>query len=270
MEPATSVRVEPLGSLFSALKLGDVRFGWFDDRFQRARHMGVVCSGFELAKILLVDDDQDNRTTVFDWLDLENYDVEMAATGSEALDLLGFNAYDLLILDMTLPDISGLEICRKFRDSGGDAPVLFLTGNNSIDFKEMGFNAGADDYLTKPFILRELSVRVRALLRRGKIADSSVLQYSDIRLDPANFSCKRGDEEITLLPKEFALLEFLMRHPEKVFNANALINHVWSSTSAASSDTVRVTLARLRKKLNSQDSEAYVKTVPTVGYKLQR
>lgn len=217
-----------------------------------------------------MDDDHDLINSVAEWLRLDNYNLELAATGQEATDLLAYNDYDLLILDLSLPDISGIEICKKFRTSGGCAPILFLTGNSSIDFKELGFAAGGDDYLTKPFNLRELTVRVRALLRRGQVEASSVLKYQDLALDPANFAFLKGDKQISLLPKEFALLEFLMRHPEKVFNATSLVNHVWASSSAASSDTVRVTLARLRKKLDPSDSEAYIKTIPTVGYKLHR
>jgi DNA-binding response OmpR family regulator len=223
-----------------------------------------------LAKILMVDDDKDVKTAVSDWLKLDNHALELASTGKEGLELLAFNNYDLLILDMSLPDISGIEICKTFRQNGGETPILFLTGNSCIDFKEMGFGAGADDYLTKPFNLRELTLRLRALLRRGRVENSDILSYCDITLDPDNFLCKRADQEITLLPKEFALLEFLMRHPEKVFSSASLINHVWSSGAVASSDTVRVTLARLRKKLDAEDHESYIKTVPTVGYKLHR
>jgi serine/threonine protein kinase len=139
-----------------------------------------------LAKILMVDDDKDVKTAVSDWLKIEKHDIELASTGEEGLEMLAHSNYDLLILDMSLPDISGIEVCEKFRQNGGDTPILFLTGNSQIEFKQMGYEAGADDYLSKPFNLKELALRLRALLRRGKVESASKVRYKRFCLTCTN------------------------------------------------------------------------------------
>ncbi len=224
-----------------------------------------------MAKVLIVDDDPDLICTVAEWLKLDNYSVDKAVTGEAAIQLFAAdNCYDLVILDMSLPDFSGIEICQNFRSAGNNTPILFLTGNNSIDSKENGFEAGGDDYLTKPFNLRELTVRVRALLRRAPAKDAPILKYQDLSLDSANFAFAKGDKQILLQPREFALLEFFMRHPEQTFDHSSLISQIWSSSTSDVSADASATLASLRKKLDPSDAESYIKTVETVGYKLHR
>lgn len=223
-----------------------------------------------MANILIVDDDPDLTSTVSQWLQLDNYIVEVCSSGQQSIEQLARASYDLLILDIGLPDCSGVEICARFRNAGGAAPVLFLTGDSSIDSKELGFDAGADDYLTKPFNLRELTVRVRALLKRGATGHSSVLKYQDLSLDPANFSFVKGGKEILLPPKEFELLEFFMKHPEESISASILLNQLWPGSPGDSVDAITSAVDSLRKKIDRDNRELYIKNTGEESYKLQR
>src|SRR5581483_10333984 len=173
----------------------------------------------KMVKILVVEDDAELAPVVRDWLSFEHYTVELVDNGSEAKDRLQLFAYDLVILDWELPDMSGMDILRGFRAGGGMTPVLVLTGKRSIDNKVEGFDSGADDYLTKPFHGKELVARVKALLKRPAIQLPTNLKYGELELDPNNFVVRRNGDEIRLVPKEFALLEFLMRNPKKLFSS---------------------------------------------------
>jgi DNA-binding response OmpR family regulator len=168
-----------------------------------------------------------------------------------------------------LPELSGIELCRQYRSRGGTAPVLMLTGKGTISDKESGFDAGADDYLTKPFHMKELSMRLRALLRRATAFTGDVLRVKDIELEPSNHRATRNGADLNLLPKEFALLEFLMRHPNQVFSAEALLSRVWASETDTTVDAVSTCIKRLRKKIDSEDQPSLIRTVHGVGYKLQ-
>ncbi|MGD9681198.1 MAG: response regulator transcription factor [Candidatus Obscuribacterales bacterium] len=222
-----------------------------------------------MAKVLLVEDDEEIAFSIRDWLSGEQHTVDMVHNGAEGLDLMNNYHYDLVVLDINLPDISGIEVCSTYRSKGGNACVLMLTGNDRIVDKEHGLDAGADDYLTKPFHPRELSARLRALMRRsqrgGKAA--ATLEFRGIKLDPAAKRVSRDGVEIQLLPKEFALLEFLMRHPGEVFSQDALLERVWSSESEVSPDTVRVHIRRLRQKLGFE-GDTLIKTLHRQGYLL--
>lgn len=223
-----------------------------------------------MAKILVVEDHQELSGLIRDSLLAQHYLVDCAKTGPDALNQLRLFAYDLLILDLNLPGVSGIDVCRTFRQHGGKTPVLMLTGNRTMNDKELGFEAGADDYLTKPFHFRELVLRVQAILRRGegKQTYDSILEHENISLNLKEHRATVSGAQVSLLPKEFALLEFLMRHPGEVFSAEALIQRVWSSTSDSSPETIRSYITRLRTKLGSTPDSPIIATVHGVGYKL--
>lgn len=220
-----------------------------------------------MAKILVVEDEKALSDVVIDYLNAQNYTVDHAADGIEAMDRLKFYSYDLVVLDWNLPGMEGLEICRKFRFSGGCTPILMLTGKREIDDKELGLDAGADDYLTKPFHMKELGARIRALLRRPANVVTKELKARDISLDPQTHQVKKNGVEIDILPKEFALLEFLLRHPQQVFSAEALIERVWPSDSDASSGSIRTYVNRLRSKIDTDGNPSLITTVHGIGYR---
>ncbi len=222
-----------------------------------------------MAKILVVEDDKELLFAVENWLVLQDYLVETVANGADAADRLKFYQYDLLVLDWELPDGSGIEILASYRASGGQMPVLMLTGKGTITDKETGFDAGADDYLTKPFNMRELSARVKALLRRPGTTGGDLLKAGDLSVDPVSHKVMRGQSEIHLHPKEFALLEFFLRHPQQVFSPEALIDHVWSSYSDASPDSIRAYITKLRAKIGDKNKESIIRTVHGVGYRFE-
>jgi DNA-binding response OmpR family regulator len=222
-----------------------------------------------MAKILLVEDDMQLARTVKGWLSVEHHSVEAVSNGQEALDILAVYEYDLVILDWQLPGLSGLEICKEFRSQGRRTPILMLTGKSAIAEKEAGLDAGSDDYLTKPFHMKELSARVRALLRRASGVTSNVLSAGNLVLDPSNYRVTVNGEEIHLQKREFALLEFLMRNPNKVFSAEALLERVWASETDATSYAIRTCMMRLRRKIDGGTDSAVIQTIKGIGYKLQ-
>lgn len=222
-----------------------------------------------MAKILVVEDDEDLCTSLKDLLELDHHKVDTALNGGEALHLLKVATYDLLLLDWNLPDMPGVDICKQFRAEGGACPVLMLTGKGNVNDKITGLDAGADDYLTKPFHPEELASRMRALLRRPGAFRGNELKVAGLVLEPSAFRVTRDGEEIKLLPKEFALLEFFMRHPNEVFSTEALIARVWESDSDVSPEVVRTYINRLRNKLGRNGEDNLLKTVHGLGYKLQ-
>jgi len=161
---------------------------------------------------------------------------------------LKFYKYDLVVLDVNLPKLSGLDVCRQFREARGSTPILMLTGKDAIDDKERGLDAGADDYLTKPFHLKELSARVRALLRRPNTFTGDILRSGDLILETSTFRVSRDGEDIQLSQQEFALLEFLMRNANQVFSPEALLDRVWKSSSDISPAAIRTHIKMLRKQ----------------------
>ena len=174
-----------------------------------------------MAKILLVEDEVDLSDLVKEWLKTEKHVVELVENGEEAIDRLKFYKYDIVILDWVLPGKSGLQVCQEYRALGGTTPILFLTAKNMINEKEAGLDAGSDDYLTKPFDIKELSARIRALLRRPQVFSGSVVTLGPLELDTSSRKFLFNGQEQQLLPKEFALLEFLMKHPNTVFSSEA-------------------------------------------------
>lgn len=223
-----------------------------------------------MAKILFVEDDTDLSGRVNEWLAFEQHAVECVFDGAEATERLKFYQYELVILDWDLPKKPGIEVCKDFRGSGGLTPILMLTGKGTINDKELGLDAGADDYLTKPFHLKELSARIRALLRRPVSSfTGTTLKIGTLEIDPSSHQLTIDGREVNLLPKEYAILEFLMRHPNEVFSPDALLNRVWNSESDASTDTVYTYIKTLRKKISPEAPSSIIKTVHGVGYKLE-
>lgn len=222
-----------------------------------------------MAKILLVEDDSKLADTIQDWLQAHQHIVDLAFDGIEGSNFINASSYDVLILDWELPGMSGLDICRSYRSSGGTAPVIFLTGRGKVPDKVLGFESGADDYLTKPFHLRELSVRVEALLRRPKQLVSSVLEVGNISLDSISRQVLKGGKVIHLSPLEFAVLEFLMRYPNEVFSAEVLLERVWPAESERSPLTVKTCVKKLRAKVDTEGQESLIKNVHGVGYMIE-
>lgn len=222
-----------------------------------------------MAKVLIVEDDKQLSTLIVDFLQGEGHTAEPVYKGPQGLEHMQFYKYDVIILDWELPGgISGPEICKQYRSKGGKTPVLMLTGKKELEEKETGLDSGADDYLTKPFQLRELAARLRALLRRPAVVTSNVLSAGDITLNPASRQVFRGDEEISMQPKEIALLEFLLRHPNTPFSSDAILDRVWPSESDAAPDTVRIQIMRLRNKIDVPGKESMIRTIHRVGYML--
>jgi DNA-binding response OmpR family regulator len=231
--------------------------------------LGAAAESKAMAKILIVEDDRALSELIVDWLTSEKYMPEPVYDGTEGLERLQFYKYDVVILDWDLPGISGPKICQQFRDSGGQTPILMLTGKKEIEDKTTGLDAGADDYLTKPFHMKELSARLRALLRRGATEVSrTVLTAGHVSLDPVSRKVLSNGKELSLQPKEYSLLEFLLRHPNQPFSAEAILDRVWSSESDTSPDTVRLQIMRLRNKIEIDGKESMVRTIHRVGYML--
>lgn len=221
-----------------------------------------------MPKVLIVEDDPIFAKMLVEHLERELYTVECADNGNRALDILFVTDFDLIIMDWTLPGRSGVEVIGEYRAAGGKAPVLMLTAKDAIDDKVQGFFIGSDDYLTKPFHPKELTMRLRALLRRTTESRRDILQLGELTLDPIARTTMANDRSIDLPPIEFRLLEFLMRSPGTVFSPNALMNRVWTSDAACSEDSVRMCIARLRGKLSKVEGCPKIETVHGAGYRL--
>ncbi len=224
-----------------------------------------------MAKILLVEDSPEMASTIVTWLNAEHHDVVHVLDGLEGLDLLKFEPYDIAILDWELPGMSGLSICKEYRLGGGTTPVLMLTAKAAIDQRTAGLDSGADDYLTKPFSLRELSARIRALMRRPQEIKSNILEVGEISLDTVKYRVMKNGKEVQLMPRDFALLEFLMKNVDHVFSADALLQRVWAGDSDASQSALRTAIKRIRQKLDDGDDESssIIENIPRVGYRLR-
>lgn len=223
--------------------------------------------GSGMSKILLVEDEQDLSDMVVDLLSVEHHIIEQAFTGIEGSDRMRLYEYDLIILDWELPGKSGIEIIKEFRLNGGVTPVLFLTGKNLLPDKIEGFNEGADDYMTKPYQAEELIVRVQALLRRPKTLLPKTVKFRHLELDIIGSKTFSQGTEVKLLPKEFALLVFLVKNKGHAFDHNAILNRVWSSESDASNDAIMTCVKRIRKKLDIDGQPSVITTVHGIGYR---
>lgn len=221
-----------------------------------------------MAKILLVEDDTNLGHLLKLQLEQGRHMVDHVANGLNALSQLKFNNYELVILDWMLPDITGVDVCRQYRGQGGRSPILMLTARGSVEDKATGLNAGADDYLLKPFSPVELTARVQALLRRPQTYAGKLLQVRDIELDTETARVFKAGQELDLTAKEFALLELLMRYPNQSFTLETILNRVWQSDSAASVDTVRTHMKTLRRKIGDTDEAGIIRTKRGAGYRI--
>ena len=198
-----------------------------------------------------------------------DYVVDVAHLGEDALQLLRYSSFDLIVLDWSLPDITGLQICKRFRSSGGKTPVLILTGMDDVEHKELGLDSGADDYLTKPFQMRELAARLRSLIRRSSGANDNQLTVSGIELRKTIRLVVAGSKSVRLTQKECGLFEFFIRHPNTYFSASDLRSNVWPADSESEDQTVRTIIKNLRQKLDQVGHPDLIKTVLGSGYILE-
>ena len=220
-------------------------------------------------RLLVVEDDADTSRMLRHSLSSEQHVVEVASDGSEGLWMATEFDFDVVILDWTLPDLSGIEVCRTMRERERWTPVLMLTGNTEVHQRVTGLNAGADDYLTKPFALDELKARVNALGRRAPQERPTVLQVGDLTLDPSTREVKRGDEVISLRPKEFALLHLLMRRNGEVLDRAEILDRIWDMNFDGMSNVVDVHVKSLRAKIDKPFQRDSIETVWRVGYRLR-
>ncbi|MGB3691113.1 MAG: two-component system response regulator RppA [Spirulinaceae cyanobacterium] len=222
-------------------------------------------------KILLVDDEAELTKPLTQVLSQEGYQIDVADNGEVGISLVQKNDYDLLILDWMLPQYSGLEICQKLRSQGNTTPVLFLTAKDTIDDRVIGLDAGADDYLVKPFELRELLARVRALLRRSPGLDSSStmprLQVADLELERENQLAYRQGRVIELSEKEVKLLEYFMGHPGQLLTHKHIYHYLWSETEQPNSNVLAALVRLLRRKVEAKGEQPLIHTVYGKGYR---
>ncbi len=221
-------------------------------------------------RILIVEDEHKIANSIKKGLEQESFAVDTAFTGNQGYDLASAEDYDLIILDLLLPGMDGIEICRKLRDQQIHTPILMLTAKGQLQDKVTGLNAGADDYLTKPFAFEELLARVRALTRRPKESLGSVLSLENLTLDTLNYEVKRDGKVINLSSKEFALLEYLLRHKNQILKKDQIINHVWDYDADVLPNTVEVYIGYLRVKIDKPfpKSPDLIHTVRGFGYRI--
>ena len=223
-------------------------------------------------RLLVVDDESDLAEAVARGLRRDGYAVDLAFNGSEALEKLAVNEYDLVCLDLTMPGIGGREVCRRIRTDPLPGPpprVLMLTARDSLEDRVAGLDDGADDYLVKPFAFPELLARVRSLLRRDGGTTTAVLTVADLELDSARHAVSRGARALELTAKEFALLRYFMAHAGEVLSQETLLEHVWDEYADPFTNTVRVTVGTLRRKLAVDDESQLIETVVGRGYRLK-
>jgi two-component system, OmpR family, response regulator MprA len=221
-------------------------------------------------KILVVDDERAVRESLRRALELEGYEIELAADGSEALYRLdGSEEPDAMILDVLMPGVDGLEVCRRLRGSGSRLPVLMLTARTEVEDRVAGLDAGADDYVTKPFALEELLARVRALLRRTSDEEGDVVRFGDLELDPTTREVTRGGRPIELTRTEFSLLELFMHNPRQVLTRTIIFERVWGYDFGYASNSLDVYIGYLRRKTEADGEPRLIQTVRGVGYALR-
>jgi two-component system, OmpR family, response regulator MprA len=222
-------------------------------------------------RVLVVDDERAVRESLRRALELEGYQVELAADGEDALERLGADPADAAILDVLMPGIDGLEVCRRLRADGNSVPVLMLTARAEVDSRVAGLDAGADDYLPKPFALAELLARLRALLRRAGNGDDTgdVLRFSDLELDLGTREVRRGERAIDLTRTEFALLELFLRNPRQVLTRSIIFERVWGYDFGPTSNSLDVYIGYLRRKTEDGGAGRLIHTIRGIGYALR-
>jgi two-component system OmpR family response regulator len=220
-------------------------------------------------RVLVVEDEAKMATLVRKALELEGYSVDVAMTGTDAVWMGTENEYDAIVLDVMIPEPDGFEVCRRLRAEGRWAPILLLTARDSVDDRVVGLDAGADDYIPKPFSFAELYARLRALARRGAPQRPHILEVGDLALDPARHRVTRAGTEIDLSPKEFALLDLFMRHADEVLSRTTILEHVWDFAYDGTSNVVDVYVRYLREKIDRPFDRETLETVRGVGYRLR-
>ncbi len=221
-------------------------------------------------RILVVDDEPAVRDSLERALALQGYRVELAAGGGEALELLAANRPDAVVLDVLMPHVDGLEVCRRLRMAGDETPVLMLTARDGVTDRVSGLDAGADDYLVKPFALEELFARLRALLRRSTPPEGETpLRFDDLVLDPGRHEVRRNSREIDLTRTEFQLLELFMRNPRQVLTRSLIFDRVWGYDFGPTSTSLAVYVGYLRRKTEGKGEPRLIHTVRGVGYVLR-
>ena len=221
-------------------------------------------------KILVVDDERAVRDSLRRALELQGYDVALAADGTEALaQLEGNGQVDAVLLDILMPGIDGLEVCRRIRSSGSEIPVLMLTARDAVGDRVAGLDAGADDYVVKPFALEELLARVRALLRRASPTGDGVLRFADVELDTGTREVRRGGDSIELTRTEFNLLELFLLNPRQVLTRSIIFERVWGYDFGFASNSLDVYIGYLRRKTEAGGKARLIHTVRGVGYALR-
>ena len=219
-------------------------------------------------RVLVVEDEGRMAALLQRGLQEEGYAVDLAATGEDGIWLATENAYDAVLLDVLLPDLDGFEVCRRLRDAGRWAPILMLTARDAVPDRVNGLDAGADDYLTKPFAYPELLARLRAVIRRGPHERPAAISVGDLSLDPVTKEVRRGDRQVPLTPKEFALLEYFMRHAGEVLTRIQILEHVWDFAFDGDSNVIEVYVRYLREKVDRPFGRQSLETVRGVGYRL--
>lgn len=225
-------------------------------------------------RILVVDDDKAVRDSLRRSLEFNDYDVILAEDGAEALATISIAAPDAVVMDVMMPRLDGIETTKALRAAGNDLPILVLTALDSVGDRVDGLDAGADDYLTKPFALDELLARLRALLRRGRVAgeddlDAELLRFSDLSLNPATREVRRGDREIELTRTEFALLEMFLQRPRRVLERAFILEEVWGFDFPTSANSLEVYVGYLRRKTEAEGEPRLLHTVRGIGYVLK-
>jgi two-component system, OmpR family, response regulator MprA len=221
-------------------------------------------------KVLVVDDERAVRDSLRRALELEGYEVELAVDGGDALHRLEANGQpDAVILDVLMPGVDGLEVCRRIRGKGNPVPVLMLTARAEVENRVSGLDAGADDYLPKPFALEELLARLRALLRRAAPETDGLMRFTDLELNPATREVKRGGRSIELTRTEFNLLELFMRNPRQVLTRSVIFERVWGYDFGFASNSLDVYIGYLRRKTEADGKPRLIQTVRGVGYALR-
>lgn len=221
-----------------------------------------------MAKVLIVEDDALIAASLSEWLEMEGHKPQIAYDGLDGLQLLRTSGFDLAIVDWQLPGIPGTELCTRYRQGGGRIPILMLTQKSNVVDKETGLDAGADDYVAKPFSIRELGARVRALLRRSTGLFDATTTTGELCLDYSGCTVSVRGRKVKLLPREFELLEFLLRHPNTYFSGDKLIDHVWQSDAAVGNEALRTCISRLRSKMDEPGAPSVIETSKGWGYKI--
>lgn len=219
-------------------------------------------------RILVVEDNRRLNTSLKTSLEEDGYAVDAAYDGDEGEAFALAAPYDLILLDVMLPKKDGFNLCRDLRQQGISAPILMLTARDAVDDRVDGLDSGADDYLVKPFSMNELRARLRALLRRNRPAKTAFLQVGDLVLDPANHLVQRGETSIDLTPREFTILEYLVRSPNRILTREMIEAHVWNFDFISGSNVVDVYIRRLRRKIDDPFDVKLLETVRGVGYRL--